>query len=213
MGVGDSPVRSALLRALDAFADLVQSDAVRAQWTEPSCLPEYTVGGLAGHTFNTAAVIERSLDAAEPEEPAQPAGSYYAPVPFPDAAPDLHAGVMARAEKRSERGPDALISDLTALSEQLRVRLADEPAERKVNPMGWSVLVLDHYLETRVLELVIHTDDLAQSVGVAVELPADALAITVSHLLGIARERHGDLAVIRAFARRERDTVDAAHVL
>jgi uncharacterized protein (TIGR03083 family) len=191
----------------------VQSDEAREQWAQPSLLDGYTVGSLIGHTFNTSEAIERYLDDPEPEEPAQPAASYYAPVPFPDDAPDLHADIRERAAKVSDVGRDQLVADLAQLSERLQARFAVEPANRKVKIRGWSVLTLDGYLETRILELVIHADDVAESIGHSVEMPADALSITARHLAEIARQRHGDLAVIRALARRDRYGVDALRVL
>ena len=215
MGVDDSSpdVRLTLLDTLESFRRLVESDEVRKRWDDPSVLPAYSVGALAGHTYNTVAAIGRYLDEDEPVDAPWPAGAYYAVAPSPDAAPELHDGIRARGEAVSSRGADQLVADIAALSARLRDRLAVERADRVVSVMAGRVLTLDDYLETRILELVVHSDDLAESTGRAVELPPEALAITVRHLLEVARQRHGDLAVARAFTRRERDTLDALHVL
>jgi hypothetical protein len=64
------------------------------------------------------------------------------------------------------------------------------------------------------VELVVHIDDLAVSVGRPTpDLPATATACTIGCLLEIARTRHGDLAVVRALSRRERDPISALRVL
>jgi hypothetical protein len=72
---------------------------------------------------------------------------------------------------------------------------------------------LDDYLETRLVELVVHDDDLATSVDVPTELPGEALELAIDHLVAVARFRHGDLAVVRALARRERDISEALRVI
>jgi hypothetical protein len=75
-------------------------------------------------------------------------------------------------------------------------------------------MTLDEYLRTRVVELVVHADDLAASVGVEPVPPQPATtAVAIDVLVGVARIRHGDMAVLRALARRERDTVRALRVL
>jgi hypothetical protein len=64
------------------------------------------------------------------------------------------------------------------------------------------------------VELVVHADDLAASVGVEPTPPQPAAtAVAIDVLVGVARVRHGDMAVLRALARRERDTVRALRVL
>jgi hypothetical protein len=70
---------------------------------------------------------------------------------------------------------------------------------------GDLVLAIDDYLATRVVELVVHADDLAVSLGVDPPPPPPAAARLAEHvLLDIARHRHGDTALLRALARRER---------
>jgi hypothetical protein len=55
------------------------------------------------------------------------------------------------------------------------------------------------------VELVVHIDDLAGSVGLPTpDLPDLATDLVISCLAGVARRRHGDLEVVRALARHER---------
>ncbi len=72
-------------------------------------------------------------------------------------------------------------------------------------PFGPWALTLDDYLVTRLLELAVHCDDLAGSIGVRTpELPPawfDAAAGVLCHL---AARRHGQPALIRALSRAER---------
>ena len=102
-----------------------------------------------------------------------------------------------------------------ALTERLRVRLVTEAFDRRLQVLGGLVITLDEYLRTRVVELVLHTEDLALSVDLpeAAEVTPAAATIAINTLVDLARLRHGDLAVLRALARRERDTVNALRVL
>jgi hypothetical protein len=75
-------------------------------------------------------------------------------------------------------------------------------------------MTLDEYLRTRVVELVVHADDLATSLGVELAPPRPATcSVAIDVLVGVARIRHGDLAVLRALTRRERDQAQALRVL
>jgi len=87
--------------------------------------------------------------------------------------------------------------------------LIGEPPERGIEVFGDMCMPLDDYLVTRMVEAVVHSDDLAVSLGL--ETPSfapDVLDLVMVALLGIARERHGDLAALRTFARGERATAD-----
>jgi hypothetical protein len=80
------------------------------------------------------------------------------------------------------------------------------PSERRVFlPQGPWCLTLDDYLTTRLLEIVIHTDDLAVSVGAQPPaLPEEATGTVLTLLTRIAASRLGPETVLRAFARKER---------
>jgi hypothetical protein len=55
------------------------------------------------------------------------------------------------------------------------------------------------------MELVVHGDDLAVSVGVPTPVfPPAATEITLDLLVRVAAWRHGPVALVRALARRER---------
>ena len=72
---------------------------------------------------------------------------------------------------------------------------------------------LEEYLRTRVVELAVHGDDLAVSVGLRYEVPPVAADVVLGVCLELARARSGDLAVLRAFVRRERADADVLRVL
>jgi hypothetical protein len=60
-------------------------------------------------------------------------------------------------------------------------------------------------LLTRMLEIVVHTDDLALSLGIRTpEFPAEVFAPVRDLLVRLAAQRHGQSAVISALTRSER---------
>ena len=125
-------------------------------------------------------------------------------------AEELHVGVRARAAQAASAGQAALVARLDSTLNDLDERFATEPVERAVQVAGGLVLTLDEYLVTRLVELVVHCDDLAASTGA--ETPSFdplTMACVIGCMLAMVRARHGDIAVVRGFARRERDTIDA----
>jgi hypothetical protein len=69
---------------------------------------------------------------------------------------------------------------------------------------GWS-LSLPDFLLTRMMEIAVHSDDLAVSVDVATPaLSDDALRPVLGLLSDLAVRRHGAAAVLRALSRAER---------
>ena len=69
---------------------------------------------------------------------------------------------------------------------------------------GWSLRRAD-FLLTRLLEVVVHSDDLAASIGVPTpEFPDETFAPVRDLLVRLAVRRHGRSALIGTLARRER---------
>jgi hypothetical protein len=95
----------------------------------------------------------------------------------------------------------------------LQGRLGSVDPRRRVTAFG-RALEIDEYLKTRLIELTIHVDDLALSVRLpAPAMPEQATTLAIAVLVGVARARSGDLAVLRALTRRERDPDEALRVL
>ncbi|MEU8176518.1 hypothetical protein AB0C14_26905 [Microbispora hainanensis] len=78
------------------------------------------------------------------------------------------------------------------------------PPDRPVGVFA-HVLPLDQCLLTRLVELVVHLDDLAVSLDIPTSpVPAEAADAVAVCLTRIAVARHGLLPVIRILSRRER---------
>lgn len=200
----------------DVAVELVTSPQVRDAWDEPSVLAGLRVGELAAHLARSVLQVEWYLDGPlAVDAPLVSAAAYYGDLDgTTDAASALNTGVRERSAETAAQGAGALAAEVTAARERLRDRLAHEPAGRRltVRHQGHTLL-LDEYLRTRCVELAVHTEDLALSLGSDVRTPAVTLAVAVEVLVGAARHRHGDLEVLHALARRERDDSDALRVL
>ena len=196
-------------------ADLLARPEVESAWDSPSALPEFTVRGLAGHLLRATGSVTAYLDRPEPDGDPVSAAHYYAiAVDEPDIHSDVHRAIRQRGEDEAVAGYASVRARSYELLEVLSVRLASEPPGRKVRAYKDVVLRIDDYLVTRLIELVVHIDDLAVSVGVPVpDLPPAATDLAIDALVNTAREKHGDLAVLRALARRERDEAGALRVL
>ena len=208
-------VRAAFLEAGRVAADLLGAPEVEAAWDAPSALPEFTVRGLAGHLLRATGSVEAYLDRPEPDgDPVSAAEYYVQAVESSDLDSEVHRAIRQRGEDEAAGGFESVRDRSQELLGRLRDRLATEPPDRKVRAYKDIVLTIDDYLVTRLIELTVHVDDLAVSVGVRPPaLPAEATGLATGALVEVAKLRHGDLAVLRALARRERDEVEALRVL
>ncbi|MET8912303.1 maleylpyruvate isomerase N-terminal domain-containing protein [Micromonospora sp. NPDC004551] len=202
------PIRTAYLTAARSAAALLAEPAVATRWDTPSALAEFRVGGLAGHLAFQVLAVPGVL--AEPVPPGEPIGllDHYARGTWIGAAVDdeVNVGIRSSGERVAADGPDALRATVDSTVDRLAAALALEPAGRVVHLARgpWS-LTLDDYLTTRLMELAVHSDDLAVSVGVPTpELPAEVLDPVLALLTRLAVRRHGQPAVLRALSRAER---------
>ncbi len=207
-------VRELFLDSLGRTRPLLASDELADGWEHPSLLAELSVAGLAGHLVRAALSVERYLEAAEPTDPPIGPDDYYHVLGLPpDPDDDLNRGIRERGLEAAAGGPVALLELFDSSVATLDERFASETVDRRISVVAGLVLTLDGYLVTRLVELVVHADDLAQSIDVATpEFPPEAQEAVRACLIGVARLRHGDLGVLRALTRRERDAADALRV-
>jgi hypothetical protein len=82
--------------------------------------------------------------------------------------------------------------------------LAHAPPTTYVPWQGWS-LATDDFLVTRLMEMVVHADDLATSVDVPTpEFGSEVLDPVFRLLTALAVRRHGRDALVRTLARPQR---------
>ena len=204
-----SDVRPTYVTAAQLAAALLAAPAVAANWGRPSALPEFSVGGLAGHLAAQVFNVTLALGAEAPAgSPVVSLPEHYARADWLAAPLDQATNVLIRrgGENAAANGPVALHTEACTELHRLRDVLPAEPADRTVFLpwAGWS-LTLDDLLLTRLMEIAVHCDDLAASVGEPTpQLPDAVLHPVLTLLTDLSVRRHGQLAVLRALSRSER---------
>jgi hypothetical protein len=202
-------VISPFLEASEVVSGLLHSPALVERWQQPSALAQFQISGLAGHLARAVFNVERWLAEPPPSSgtPIDAVGYFLAVV---GAAPDLDDAVPRRirevGEQEAAEGPASLAAEFDAARARLAALLPTVPLDRPVG-MFAHVLPLDQCLLSRLVELVVHLDDLAVSLEVPTPpVPTDAADAVALCLSRIALARHGFLPVMRALSRRERVT-------
>ena len=201
----------AFLAAAESVRPLIAAPQVAAAWDEPSALAGMTVGSLTAHLVYAVASIDAHSDRPVPETEPIDTITYYLPDGDGDVASEsVREAVSARSREQARPGAVAVLADLDGALERLGVWLPAQSPDRLMRvPIG-RCMRLGDFLVVRLVEVMVHADDLA----VSVDLPGpsfteDSTDALVALFVGMCRRRHGDTAVIRAFTRRERDAVDA----
>ncbi|MDI6099474.1 maleylpyruvate isomerase N-terminal domain-containing protein [Actinoplanes sp. NEAU-A12] len=201
-------VRQDYLDTAAVATTLLADPAVARCWTEPSCLRKFRVCGVAGHLAGQVTQVVGVLDSEPPGTAPVSLVEHYGRSTWTDGDIDsaLNTGIRQSGEDTAAAGVTAMHTEVTAALTDLRRRLPAEPVERIIQlPWGPWALTLDDFLTTRMLEIAVHSDDLAVSVGVATPvLPPSALETVLDLLCRWSASRHGGTAVLRALARHER---------
>lgn len=215
LGLLTGDIRRTYLSTAAAARPLISHPDIARRWDEPSVLAKWTIRGLTGHLVRAVGSTVAYLARPEPEGPAIDAASYYAEaVETTDIDAPLNVAIRERGDAEAEGGPAVLLARYDELSLQLEQQLENEPPTRKVRVHKDLVVLLDQYLITRIIELLVHMDDLALTIGVPTPVPdPDAAGAAIDTLVRVARLRLGDTAVLRALTRRERDDVNALRVI
>jgi uncharacterized protein (TIGR03083 family) len=201
-------IRTGYLAAANVVVHLLGDAAVARQWAAPSVLAGMPVSALAGHLARQVFGVERLLAAGPGAGSPISLLEHYARSEWVSAGPDdaANAGIRRDAAAEAADGPAALTARAAATARRLAGVLAAEPPDRVVLvPWGPWPLTLDDLLVSRLMEIAVHDDDLALSVGLPTPgLPADVTDLVLALLARLAARRHGTTAVIRAFSRAER---------
>jgi hypothetical protein len=201
-------IRQDFLAVGSSAARLLREPAVVEAWPKPSALEEFSVGGLAGHLAYQVLAIPEIIATPVPTEPTISVLDHYGRVEWIDADLDDEISLRIRSggDLVAADGPTALADRLDAALDQLAAELpgiADRPV--RISLWGpWS-LMLDDMLLTRLMELAVHSDDLAVSAGLPTpELPPSAVETVLGLLTQLSVRRHGATAVLRSLSRAER---------
>ncbi len=191
---------------------LLRHERVGQRWGEPSALPEFGVGGLAGHIAYQVLPLPSMISTPAGDEEVVSLLEHY------ERANWTNLGIDSDFHTRIRNGAEGLAADgQSALCERFEEALAafEEASSREDNlPVRmphwgpWAV-PLDEFLVSRLMEFVVHTDDLAVSVGVDTpEFPRHVNESVIDLLTRMALNKHRAIDVVRALSRKERAPQD-----
>jgi hypothetical protein len=204
--VSDDPTNFS--QAALIVADLVRRPEVADRWDQGSACAGMTVGGLAHHLVGQIGNTVRLVGAPPSEQAPIPLLEHYARAAWVTAAPedDVNVGIREGSDAEAAAGPEELPPLVSDLLERLPGVLASRRGDEAVLIpwQGWALTVRD-WLVTREMEMVVHSDDLAASVGLPTpEFPDEVVTRVLALLTGVAVRRHGQAAVVRALSRPQR---------
>ena len=204
---------AALGSCAEVAIGLADRAEVRDAWERDSACTGMTVGGLTHHLLAQVGHVVAGLRSAAPSgAPVIGLLDHYASAPWvaasqsgetdPDqddkdnaAAAVGHGAVVAAAR--------AALADLPGLFATPR-----DPDVIHIPWQGWSLSTSD-FVTTRLMEMVVHGDDLAASVGLPTPEHQPAVVAPVLALLTeVSLRRHGQVALVRALSRPQRSSGD-----
>jgi len=196
------------LTAARVATGLLSGPVVAGRWADPSALPGMSVGALAAHLASEVllvrdVLVDPALQAAD--EPV-PLLEHYRRSSWVTAAVDDDVNVTIRdgAERSASPGHAAVLAEVHEALAAVEARSGSAPAAVSLAWWAWS-LSFEDFLVTRMMEIVVHSDDLAVSLGAEPPTwPADVLEPVLALLTGVAVMRHGQPAVVRTLSRAER---------
>lgn len=184
--------------------DTLASTEVRDAWNSPSVLKAQTVGSLAGHLARGGVwLVGQYLDDGVPSGPVSidSAAEYFATFAA-DATPAAEKAIRDRGAEAAATGHARVVEDAGQRLASLDPLLRATPVDQRITVIGGQVMHLGNYLDTRLVEQVVHLDDLARSLGRdSFPLPTRATARVLTIGFEVAQIRAGDTAVLRALYR------------
>jgi Mycothiol maleylpyruvate isomerase N-terminal domain len=193
--------------------DLIQRAEVCDQWRQPSALPEVSIGALACHLGRQVVRAAELLTVPTDVPPLDSVDEHYQRAAWvTTTSPDDPPNDRSTDDTEAALGAAALRDRTAEALGEVRGLLAAGAARDVILIpwQGWSLRRGD-FLLTRMLEIVVHADDLAISLEIPTPEFPDAVFMPVRDLLvRLAVKRHGQSAVISALTRSERTRVISA---
>ena len=193
------PVDGALVRvAFDQAAGYFADTAARVPpgtWEKPG-LGVWSVRALVGHTSRALLTVERYLETGAEQAGIANAAEYYlrAPRTAADDASIAERGRLAGMELGDDpAGAVRVMADRVTT----RVHAADDMV---LVGTPWGGMAILEYLQTRIFELTIHTQDLiaALDLNQAAPVPDEAFAVTFALVGRLAHGRHLEMDLLLA---------------
>jgi hypothetical protein len=209
---GEVTIRDDFLTTARIALDLLRHRQVADHWDKPSALPEFGVSGLAGHIGYQVLALPSMTTAPIGDEPVVGLMEHYARANWTEQeiSSELHTRIRDGGEKIAAEGHAALCGQFEQVLAELEKTLPGLE-NRPVRMPHWGpwAVPLDDYLVTRLMELVVHSDDLAVSVGADTpEFPRPVNETVIDLLTRMSLNRHQAIDIVRALSRKERAPQD-----
>ncbi len=153
------------------------------QWGAPA-LGVWSVRDLVGHASRALLIVEQFSYVAPPSIDIADSTEYY-------RRAFVGEGTNERIAERGRQTGEELGADpaqaVAALRDRVLARVDSLPDEHPLGTLIGGIRLID-YLPGRTTELVVHTLDLAEAIGAAVEPPRTALSDTLRLLADLAVE-------------------------
>jgi len=192
----DDDVHAAFEAAADWYLSVLARIPADA-WDGPG-LGSWTVKELAAHTARAFVTIETYL--ADPPAVAEvPDAVTYFHIALAD--PATHVGVAERGRREAADLGDDPAASIAVIAERVRGIVATTPGDALTRSAVGGMAFGD-YLSTRTVELVVHTCDICEAVGLDDQPPESAAAVTFSVLGGLAALHPRRSEIVRALTGR-----------
>jgi hypothetical protein len=205
--------RAGLVRATDDLVGLVAAPEVAEAWADESALPGMTVGGLTRHLVSQPeCAVEFLRLQPPPHAPVVSLADLSRRTDWFDAAVEAAENTSIRDDfnAMAAGGPAHAI----ALLQHARAGLpASIAAAGPATYVPWQdcTVATDDFLVVRLMEVLVHADDLAASVGLPTpDFDDDVVHPVLALLSMLSAHRHGAAAAVRALSRVERASTPVA---
>lgn len=200
--------RDALVRASEALSPLVSDPRVGDAWDRESVLRGFTVGGLVRHLVSQPECAVEFLGIRPVPPHAETVSlvelyrrtDWFAAPVIAEENTSIAADFNAMAAGLQEHSVAILAESVAALPGAIE-------AAGPTTYVPWQdcLLATDDFLVVRLMEVVVHADDLAASIGADAPVVDDeALHPVLALLAALSAGRHGQTEVLRALSRAER---------
>ncbi|MFB7635274.1 sterol carrier family protein [Streptomyces sp. NPDC056149] len=185
----DSAKTRAAVTAQYAEVRRVVGGLTPEQLAAPTRLGDWTVRELAAHLSMAVGSVVRALRLPAPPEPEVTV------LAWPSATAQYATGIDEHVRELAAGHDPVELLERTA--EEFAQVVPGEPDDRVI-PCRPGAMLLGDYLVTRCVELVVHTDDLADALGTEIPFDRQALAATTRLLAdGLAAKAPGGSVEVR----------------
>lgn len=184
--------------AAESFVALV-SEVPHDAWDRPA-LGSWDVRALVGHTGRAVSTVLDYLHKTGEVVDCESAATYWAAAYRADSA--INDAVAARGVVAGHELGDEPAEVVETMLERLRAAVAATQGDPVITTLFGGIRLSD-YLDTRTVEIVIHTSDLATAVGIEPHLPPPAVERVLQIVSEAALANRRGLAAIRQLSGRD----------